>query len=143
MEKPMGRTVISRRDVLRARAVLGPEGHEAQVEPDNYGDRLIKYIPPDVIVAYMTIEGMIGDSKQSNALVLAWVAFPVILLATPAYLIRFGDVQKRLQLLVSTVAFVVWAMAYPALPFKDVTGGFLSSVLLCLYTFFIPLITVD
>jgi hypothetical protein len=138
----MGRTVISRRDVVRARAQLGSSGPQVEPEPDHYPDRLVKYIPPDVIVAYTAIEGLIGASKEPNAIRWAWVAFAVILGATPVYLVKLANVRKPLQVLISTVAFVAWALAYPAPPFKDTTGGLASTVVLALYTFLIPLFTV-
>jgi hypothetical protein len=140
----MGRTVISRRDVLRSGATLGAREAAPKVRPDQYTDRLIKYIPPDVIVGYTAMEGMVGSWKApTNRSLWAWLVFGTILIATPVYLYKLGNVRKPLQVTISTVAFVVWALAYPAPPFRDATSGPIATLILALYTFLIPLFTVD
>jgi hypothetical protein len=138
----VGRTIISQRDVVRERAVLGPAAFRSEPKPDAYTDRLIKYIPPDVIVAYTAIGNLIDASRDPSATRWAWVAFVVVLGATPFYLVKFGKVGKPLQVAVSTIAFVVWAVACPVPPFKDLTNGLGSAVILALYTFLVPLFSV-
>ena len=138
----MGREIVSARDIAGV-VHLGPATAPIKA-PDTYVDRLIKYIPPDVIAAYATIEGMIasaGSAKDNSFL--AWAVFVVILIACPFYLWRIGGVAKPLQLGISTFAFVVWAFAYNGPPFslleiRPVYG----TVLLALTTFLIPIIVV-
>jgi len=138
----MNRTVISERDVLRARTTLGPSTVETTPDQDQYSDRLLKYIPPEVIVAYAVLEGVATRSNEPHANIWAWIIFAVICGATPVYVIKIGGVRKLLQVVISTVAFVVWAFTYPTAPFKDMTSGVASTVVLVLYTFLIPLFTV-
>jgi hypothetical protein len=136
----MNRTVISEKDLTAQRATLGDDNARENETPDAYTDRLIKYIPPDVIAAFSAIEGILTGSKSQNTFVLGWLVFAVIGIATPFYLIKVGGVRKPLQVVISTVAFVVWAFAYPGEPFRSL--GFdatFSSVVLALYTFLIPL----
>jgi hypothetical protein len=139
----MGRTVVSRRDLLRSKATLGSDGPESVLaSEDQYLDRLIKYIPPDVIIAYTTIEGVIRNSKEASKLA-AWSAFAVILIATPVYLVRLGKVRKPVQVIISTIAFALWACAYPAPPFNGNRSGLWTTLALALYTFLIPLFTAE
>lgn len=146
----MERTVISKTDVsralIRALAVLGPEDSSkgpltSVPTADSYSDRLVKYIPPEVIAAFTAIEGRIGSAKSTSTH-LAWLVFLVILFATPIYLIRLGHVRKPLQVGISTIAFVVWAVAYPGPPFGNCIDRLTASVTLALYVFLIPLLSV-
>lgn len=139
----MGRTVISRRDVLRANATLGEGTPQPSPEIDRYYDRLLKYIPPEAIVAYTAAEGVVNNSKQADTTIWAWVIFIIILAATPAYLAKFAGVWKPLQLLICTGSFMVWAFAYPAPPFGTLGGGLAKPVVFILYTFLIPLFVDD
>jgi hypothetical protein len=139
----MSRTVISSKDLATRRAVLGEGDRVETATPDAYTDRLIKYIPPDVIAAFTAIEGILAGSKSPNAVVLGWLVFAVIGIATPFYLSRVGGVRKPVQVVISTVAFVVWAFAYPGEPFRSlIADNTIASVVLALYTFLIPLFIV-
>ena len=139
----MGRTVISRRDVLRASATLGPASQQTAPEMDRYFDRLLKYIPPEAVVAYTAAEGVVNSSKDAHVATWAWIIFAVIVAATPAYLAKFAGIWKPLQLLICTGSFIVWAFAYPAPPFSTLGGGVAKPVVFILYTFLIPLFVED
>lgn len=144
----MSREVVSRVDALRLTAAkadrLGGTLPPAEtIKPDDYVDRLAKYIPPDVIAAFITIESAIGAAKDPPG-ALAWIVFAVILIATPFYLWKFGNVRKPLQLAISTIAFVVWAFAYPGLPFSSlhIESSIYGAVALGLFSFLVPLVEV-
>src|SRR5215472_783790 len=138
----MGRTIVSRRDVLRLGATLGPEDTGGKLTPDQYQDRLIKYIPPDVIVGYTAMEGMIASWADPSAQrIWAWLIFATVLVATPFYLVKLGKVRKPAQVAISTGAFLTWALAYPAPPFNQTTSGPVATLVLALYTFLVPLFT--
>jgi hypothetical protein len=149
----MNRNVISARDLQpRERASTTPFGKAAATAPttidsqqsaDTYVDRLVKYVPPDVIGAFLALEGSIGAAAAPGTIVLAWVVFAVMLLGTPLYLYRLGGVRKAPQLAISTGAFVVWALAYSGLPFSTFQIPLIyTTVLMGLYTFLIPLVEV-
>lgn len=137
----MGRQIVSSKDVVTA-TKLGTKTAGPRKAPDTYVDRLVKYIPPDVIAAYVTIESMIAAAKGGQDLVvLAWAVFAIILVACPLYLWRVGGVSKPLQLALSTFAFVVWAFAYNGPPFSYLEiAPIYGAVLLTLTTFLIPII---
>jgi hypothetical protein len=146
----MDRTVISEKDVaealVRARGKLGPEESATALAPaipsaDSYADRLVKYIPPEVVAGFSAIEGLVDSAKPVNSY-LAWAVFVVILFATPVYLVKVGNVRKPSQVGISTVAFIIWAIAYPGPPFVSIVNRLSAAVLLGLYVFLIPLFVV-
>ena len=145
----MGRTVVTQSDIdlakrLRQGTLGDPsEGPPATPEPDAYFGRLVKYVPPDVIAAFLALEGAIGAAQDSHKVLAAWIIFGIILLATPAYLWRVGGIRKPVQVVIATVAFVIWSVAYPGLPFSAIgVTPLYGTLLVGLYTFLIPLVQV-
>jgi hypothetical protein len=139
----LDRNVISERDVASLRAVLGNDSPQVTLTADTYKDRLVKYIPPDVIGAFTAIEGLLNGSKSPFAAPLGWIVFIVISLTTPFYLVKIGGIRKPLQVCISTAAFLIWAFAYPGPPFGSLpVDPLISSVILALFTFLVPLVSV-
>jgi hypothetical protein len=144
----MGREVISVADVHRIQAFAADTmgaGDDVKVpaapKADDYFGRLVKYVPPDVIAAYVAIEGAIGAAGAPGVVQLGWIVFIVMLVATPLYLWRVGGVRKIPQLLISTLAFVVWALAFSGPPFAAYhIPGIYTTVGMGLFTFLVPLI---
>jgi hypothetical protein len=143
----MDRTVISARDAAASNALLGP--NDTPVKADDYSDRLLKYIPPDVIGAYVAVQATIGaalahagPTPPHSLVVASWVVFGIILLATPFYLLRVAHVTKPIQISVSMAAFVVWAVAYPGLPFSGIVDPVYGALGLIVATFVIPIFDV-
>lgn len=116
------------------------------VVPNDFKDRLIKLIPAEIIAAYVTISGLVigfassdPNADKSNLL---WIIILVLTILTPVYLVKVSGVSKKRQLLFSTIGFLVWAFA-TASPYTNRILGFsyelITSVVLILYTLFIPL----
>jgi FtsH-binding integral membrane protein len=79
---------------------------------EQYFERVAKYIPAEIVAAYMAAIGVIAQLptfEQRKTWYL--VAFVAGLIATPLYLLQFGDPSKSktMHLVISTIAFVVWA----------------------------------
>lgn len=146
----MDRTVISKKDIatqqirdttcrLEMGAVqemhLMPSG-----EADKYTVKLMKYIPTEVIAVYITLEALVRSSADMNH-VLYWIVFMFGIIVTPFYLWKVEKVLKKLQLLISTMAFIIWVFAMGG-PFTYVEwyDPLYGAVLLIMYTFFIPII---
>ncbi len=127
----MGREVIAQTDVTKQR-----EAAVAAAEPtttaDTYADRLIKYIPAEVVTLYFTLDALLPEGRE----ILAWIVFLVLVVLTPIYLMRVQKVSKRMQLVISTVAFIVWVFRlggpFDGLSWYDPLYG---ALLLPLYTF--------
>jgi hypothetical protein len=109
-------------------------------EPDSYVDRLLKYIPAEIIALYITLESVIraADAQGSP---LYWVIFVFCTLVTPLYLWRVAMVHKWLQIVLTTGAFVVWVIALGG-PFAllDWYTPLAGGIILPMYTFLIALV---
>ena len=112
---------------------------------DNYTDRLLKYIPAESVALYLTLQGIVSSSVEGRALYTwLWFAFGIGIIVTPCTMWRVQQVSKRVQLAVSTAAIGVWVFAlggaFASLSWYE---PFLGSVLLVVFTFFVPLISPD
>lgn len=154
----MGREVISKNDVANLKAQLqelddlrkklgavaggGPPAPE--ITEDKYKDRLLKYIPADVIAIYLTLQGfvaMLHDPAPIRAL--HWVVFAIILIITIPWQRKVAKIGKWTQVWIGTGAFVVWAITVGE-PFTATNLGVwyqsaYGAIILALYTFLIPL----
>ncbi|SRR6266404_7579909 len=78
------------------------------VSPDAYLNRLVKYIPSEVIATYLSLDLICRSATEMWP---GWLVLGFGCLATPLYLWKISEVRKPVQLLVSTLAFCVWAFA--------------------------------
>lgn len=107
--------------------------------PDDYFDRLVKYIPAEVVSLYLMGVGLIDSIRDGE--VYLWLLFLICLVGTFFYLQRVLKVYNWKQLLISCVAFVVWAFALGG-PFREFNWyqQQLGALALGVYTFSIPII---
>lgn len=91
----------------------------AQDEPDRFNDRVLKYIPAEVITIYLTADGLARAKSLPPAV--SWIVFVLGLLGTVLYLRYGAGVGKPLQLAVSATIFVVWSLAIGG-PFVHIHG---------------------
>jgi hypothetical protein len=109
-------------------------------KPDAYFDRVIKYIPADVVSAWVFAAASIKAASDDvpKTLVL-WIAFACGLILTALWTIKQTSVPGRptavVQVAVSTVAFAVWVFALGG-PFESLTfyRPLYGSLVLVLYT---------
>ena len=110
---------------------------------NDYKDRLVKLIPTEIITAYVTIRGLVsGSGVQGNKQLLIWIVFAVLLIINPLYLYYVTEVKKVGQIIFSSIAFVLWVMVIGG-TFGNILGfppEFLGSILLVIYTLFIPFV---
>ncbi len=109
------------------------------VAPDGFGDRVVKYIPAEVLAAWVAASGIIPSVAAQRQLATFWVAFVLGVVFTAAWTWR----QTRLpnqktavtQIVLSTIAFVIWAYAMGG-PFSlsGVYDPAIGSLLLIFYT---------
>jgi hypothetical protein len=119
---------------------LAPKAGESVPAPnpeDKYKDRLLKYIPAEVVTFYLSLTAIVGAATDVPGW-LSWTIFVVGIFATPFYLRFYARVSDHTQLSISTLAFIVWVFALGG-PFKEISwykpvyGG----VLLPIFTFFV------
>jgi hypothetical protein len=83
---------------------------------EGYQDKLVKLIPTEIIGAYLFIStGILGLNPAAPAIpqdaeTKAWILIVsmTLLILTPLYLLRLSGVTNVMQLLVTTVSFLVW-----------------------------------
>lgn len=112
----MSRMIVSKSDVAsRGRGTIAES--DRSVVPDKYPDRVAKYIPGEVVALYLALTGMAPSAPGGATPGMLWVCFAIGVIATPLYLLAIfrrerSKLKLRLkvtQIVVSTVAFVLWA----------------------------------
>lgn len=121
-----------------------PAGPGQEIRKDSYRERLVKYVPIEILVLYVAVYG------TSYALLSFQPYFPVlarwILLAgiagTLLYLWKVEKVTDWIQLVISTAGFVIWAFAFGVVPVAGLPGynQVVAALILPIYVFGIPLI---
>ncbi len=112
---------------------------------DTYFDRLIKYIPADIIAAWTAVTGLIAGATKEPQAALLWIAFGVGLILTAAWTLRQTRDPKKpaaiTQIIISTIAFAVWIFALGG-PFATMSwySPLYGSLLLIAFTLIVALI---
>ncbi|MBH8553064.1 hypothetical protein I8751_11940 [Nostocaceae cyanobacterium CENA357] len=115
---------------------------------DDYQSKLLKYIPTEVVALYITLDGIVkaafNPQLSQEYWLWLWIIFAILLISTPLYLWRVTKVRKKKQLVISTVALVVWVFALGGafVAFRWYKP-FYGAIILPLYTFFIPILEAD
>jgi hypothetical protein len=108
----------------------------------SFTDKLVKLIPTEIVGAYTVFTGMIEASANADIKrVGLWAVFCLLLLLTPAYLLRVSKVRNGVQLAVASLSFAVWAYAlggpFKGLPLYDPLVG---SVILGMWSVITPVL---
>lgn len=103
---------------------------------DNYRDRLLKLIPSELLGTYMAVNAvLISMDPSTMSTVLLWVVFGICLAATPLWLWFGQGVRKVLQIVLTSIAFVIWVMTVSG-PFTTIPDykPFIGTVFLILFS---------
>lgn len=112
---------------------------------DTYFDKVIKYIPADIVGAWVAVTGLIRSASEIPTASLLWLTFVVGLVLTAVWTGKQTRVPKkplaRTQIFVSTGAFFVWVFALGE-PFESLSfyRPLYGSLLLIFYTLVTALI---
>ncbi len=114
------------------------------ISPDTYRERLLKYIPAEIVVVYVAVYGIayaLAAADPLFPLAARWILIAGIV-ATPLYLWEAGHVTDRVQLIISTFGFVLWAFALGVVPVSDLPGynQVVASLALPFYVLISPLV---
>jgi hypothetical protein len=114
---------------------------------DSYFEKLLKYIPSDIVAGYVAIAGILS-ANSNQPLWLSWAVFGALLTLTPLYVCYvktdppgFAS-SKMFHWVTSCVAFTAWVFALGG-PFAVTFTWYkpyLGSVCLILVTLLIPVI---
>lgn len=109
---------------------------------DTYSDRVVKYIPSDIVAAWTAASAIIASASNVPTETLFWVAFVVGLIITPLWILKqTGKPAAATQAMVGTGAFLVWVFALGG-PFAKLSfyRPLYGSLILILYTLLVGLI---
>ncbi|MFK7887657.1 MAG: hypothetical protein AB8G16_12425 [Gammaproteobacteria bacterium] len=146
----MSRSIVTKRPAspnVRTRGVpdgdfMGSDDHGSGAEDiDNYGDRLLKLIPGEVVGVYLSMQAILSNAQDVNMTVVPWLVFAFGVFATWFYLYVPLKVVNRRQIVITVGAFCVWAFTIGA-PFDKEHLAWWSptyaGLLLLAYTFIAP-----
>jgi hypothetical protein len=101
------RTIITEKDLTKFKE---KEGRALTATKDEYWDRLIKYIPAEVVAVYLALDAIAKENANAPEWI-HWAIFVFGILGTILYLNRREKVSKPVQLAISAIAFMVWVFA--------------------------------
>ena len=131
----MGRRIVTTTATANERGIRG-----TAAPTDDYSSRLVKYIPAEIITAFVTMNGMVASSGKEW---LQWVVFGALLILTPLYthyLTREpGMPPAKKQIAVSSVSYLLWVFAIGG-PFVLTTWYDHIYGSLPLFTFVVPML---
>lgn len=142
----MSRTVITQKDLPDVFKGGGVPRPAQTLRPDNYVEGLLKLIPAEIVAVWITIRSVMGSAHNLPSW-LPWFAFAILIILTPLYLRRVAKVSKNKQIVLTTVALLVWTYSLGGIPFATLPSPWYdpiyAAVLLPLYTFAVPIMMVD
>jgi ABC-type polysaccharide/polyol phosphate export permease len=115
------------------------------IKIDGYFDKLLKYIPTEIVGGWVALTGLIKGSSDIPATPLLWGFFIFFIGLTALYIFQQTSEPNKspalTQIVVSMGAFTIWVFAlgepFASLSFYRPVYG---SIALILYTLVIPLI---
>ena len=111
---------------------------------DTYFDKVVKYIPADIVAAWVAVTGLIKSAGGVNPATVLWICFIVGAVLTAAWTWKQtqspGQSAAIKQIIISTIAFSVWVFALGA-PFDALAWyqPLYASLLLIGYTLVVGL----
>jgi hypothetical protein len=116
---------------------------------DTYFDRVVKYIPVDIVSAWVFLSAAIeGTGEDVPKFLVLWILFTFFLPLTALWTWKHTSEPNlppaRTQIVVSVVAFIVWVIALGG-PFKSIVyyRNLYGSIILVLFTLVIGLLVPD
>jgi hypothetical protein len=110
---------------------------------DPYLNSLLKYIPTEIVGAYLAIQGFILAAKPDQGIQLLAITITSIALfvITPFYLWRLQGVTAAVQLVFSTLSFAVWVYTLGG-PFValGIQQPLIASIVLVIWSLIIPIV---
>jgi len=139
----MGRLYVDNKYTNRGIGTL-----REQAPPQNgakgYFEKVAKLVPSEVIAGFLAMCGFVPTMAEGSRMMTYWIIFGFCLVLTPIYLNYQAqdDKPKLVHLLISTVAFAVWAYVTKGdvlLEKFDVSVAFIVLVAFSLVSAMIPL----
>jgi len=112
---------------------------------DTYFDKVVKFIPADIVAAWLAATGAIAEAADAPATALLWAVFAFLLVITPLWTLRQTHVPQAppalTQAAIATGSFAVWVFAVGG-PFAriDAYRPVYGTLVLIAYTFVVALV---
>ncbi len=139
----MGRRIGTEAALESAKALESTEGAALPIEADGFWDKVIKNIPGDVVAGWTAILGLFkgaaGTLPDQQTITYLWILFGIFMVAVFVWTFRqtsqAGAKPAWTQIVLSTIAFFVWALAL-GVPFDTLSfyDGRVAAALLIVYT---------
>jgi hypothetical protein len=111
----LNRNIVTPADVeARAGREAAVPGGAAQLSADDYLARLAKYVPVEMISAYLVVQGLIETAYKAGTPARAYALGGLLVISaiiTWFFCARVLKVQRRLQLAMAVLALVTWVLA--------------------------------
>ena len=127
---------------MRRIVTPGPRTRGGDAPPsDGYFDRIMKYIPAEIVAGWVALDGLVGNLSQTAL----WGLFGVIALFSYFWMLRQtavpGQPRAVKQAAIAVVSFGVWAFALQSGPFATyVYPTEYGSIAMIVYTLGIGLV---
>ena len=130
---------MNRRIIYKGSDLIGFNAIEP-LKPDNFIDKLIKYIPIETISAYVVIQKLIEQNITTISPYLSIGIIVFFVICNFFYLKKIHSVDNFPQLIISSIAFIVWAYTLIE-PFKSlgIYNATYSMIAIILTSFIMPL----
>jgi hypothetical protein len=96
-------------------ALLLGDVPENRSQGDTYLDRLVKYIPTEIIALYLGATNVVPHTAKSNEMIALWVIAALTAICTPIYMYYATKEPDQptlwSQIVISSIAFPVWVFA--------------------------------
>jgi hypothetical protein len=108
---------------------------------DPLASSVLKFIPTEIVAAYLAIQNLIIGISGSIAQITTLVVSAILFVLTPLYLVSVQGVKNVAQIIVTTLSFVVWLYTLGG-PFKDygIYDPSIAAIVLILWTRIVPII---
>jgi len=113
--------------------------------PDTYFDKVIKYIPGDVVAAWVAVSALVKTANNVPRTTVMWICFVAGLVLAAAWTWKQTHVSGQSpavkQIVIATIAFGVWVFALGT-PFDGLEWyrPLYASLLLILFTLVVGLV---
>lgn len=112
-------------------------------QSDSYFSRVLKYIPSEIVMVFISVEGVLRTAfanNQERLTLSLWILAGLLTLLTPLWLWRVMRVKRFNHLLLSTIALPIWMFAIGG-PFTsfDWYSQSLGAIALPLFTLLVPI----
>ena len=124
------------------------QASKTSTKVDGYFEKIMKYIPSEIVGAWIAIQGIAKNINNPNNIFL-WIIIIFLAVLTFFYIKQqTSEANKKTagkQTVISVGAFIIWAFAIGGQPFESLVfyNSAYGSILMILYTLTIPIIPLN